>query len=361
MSMVIIKHGHSRYNGKCMKAVKLASGKYRARYVDHYERDANGKRKVITGSVIADTEAEAVRLAKSMQGANKADGKTTVALAIDSYIKLKSNVISPATLRAYKSLQKNAYNEISAIRLSELTTAILQRWVSNYAAGHKPKSVANAYGLLTASVAMYLPDVSFHVTLPQRNPAQLYTPTEKEIKLLLKEAKDKPKLYKALILATYGLRRGEICALAVSDIDQKTNTIKVCKNMVRAGKHDWQIKEPKTPQSIRYVSIAPNAVRTLLSDCNESNAQLVGLKPDALTNAFTRLLEDTGLPKFRLHDIRAFSASLQHAIGVPDQYIMKAHGWKTDTVLKQVYRRTMADKEQEYNKLVSDKMKTMIK
>ena len=42
---------------------------------------------------------------------------------------------------------------------------------------------------------------------------------------------------------------------------------------------------------------------------------------------------------FRFHDFRHYSASIMHAIGIPDQYIMARGGWKTDTVLKAVYRK----------------------
>ena len=343
-----------------MKATKLKNGKWRARYVDHYEYDATGKRKVISGSVTADTEREAIKKAMRLEKTGQKDGATTVSLAISNYIKLKEGVLSPTTIRAYKSLSKNAFNDISSVKLSELTTAALQAWVSKYATTHKPKATANAYGLLMASVSMYLPDARFRVSLPRRMPAELYTPTEADVKALLEAAQDTPKLYKALILATYGLRRGEICALTVSDIDAAKSAVRVSKDMVRAGKGKWTVKEPKTPQSVRFVTVAPDALRALLSDVTAPDGQIIDYHPDALTNAFRRLCDAKGLPRFRLHDLRAFSASLQHSMGIPDQYIMKTHGWKTDTVLKQVYRRTMADKEAEYTEKVINKMSLFV-
>ena len=60
--------------------------------------------------------------------------------------------------------------------------------------------------------------------------------------------------------------------------------------------------------------------------------------PDQITHRFERAIKSTGLPKFRFHDLRHYAASIMHAIGVPDQYILQRGGWATDNVMKTVYR-----------------------
>lgn len=42
---------------------------------------------------------------------------------------------------------------------------------------------------------------------------------------------------------------------------------------------------------------------------------------------------------------RNYSASIQHAIGIPDSYIMQRGEWGNDGVLKSVYRHTMEQKQ----------------
>jgi integrase len=66
-----------------------------------------------------------------------------------------------------------------------------------------------------------------------------------------------------------------------------------------------------------------------------------------------KILKDLGIPHFRFHDLRAYAVSIAHALGVPDAYIQEWGGWKTDHVLKRVYRRAMDDKNKEYR----DKLK----
>lgn len=53
--------------------------------------------------------------------------------------------------------------------------------------------------------------------------------------------------------------------------------------------------------------------------------------------------------EIRFHDLRHYSASIQHALGIPDAYIMQRGGWQTDGVLKSVYPHAMSDRQEEMN------------
>ena len=62
---------------------------------------------------------------------------------------------------------------------------------------------------------------------------------------------------------------------------------------------------------------------------------------------------------FRFHDLRHYSASIMHAIGIPDQYIMARGGWKTDTVLKAVYRNVINDEQKKFTDKINSHFTTM--
>lgn len=337
-----------------MKAIRTKSGRYRVRFVDHYEKDAGGKRKVVLGSVTADTEHEALFLALKASKEGKKPNMT-VGKAIQRYIDLKTPVLSASTIRSYKTIQNAGCEGIEDVKLSDLTSDLLQAWINHHAATHAPKSTANAYGLVKSSVAMFMPLVRFSVTLPKKTPPALYTPTESEVKKLIEVSKRNDNLYKAVILATYGLRRGEICALRASDINPAENIVHVTKDIVRSSKK-WVEKPPKTNASIRTIRIAPEAVSALLEDVTEPNDKIITVYPDAITAAFITALRAAKIPHFRFHDLRSFSATLQHTMGIPDSYIIKSHGWKNDQMLRLTYRRTLRDKEDEYTEQVVKKM-----
>ena len=76
-------------------------------------------------------------------------------------------------------------------------------------------------------------------------------------------------------------------------------------------------------------------------------SRIVALVPTSVTNFVHAALKTAGLPHFRFHDLRHYQASILHAMGVPDKYIMERGGWKTDSTLKNIYQHTMSDKRRE--------------
>lgn len=78
-----------------------------------------------------------------------------------------------------------------------------------------------------------------------------------------------------------------------------------------------------------------------------------------ITNRFKDILERAGIPHFRFHDLRHYCASVQHAFGVPDAYIMQRDGWGNDRVLKEVYRHALKDKVSEMDDKANNYFESM--
>ena len=70
-------------------------------------------------------------------------------------------------------------------------------------------------------------------------------------------------------------------------------------------------------------------------------------------------MERAGIPHFRFHDLRHYCASVQHALGVPDAYIMQRGGWGNDRVLKEVYRHALKDKVSEMDDKANNYFESM--
>ena len=104
--------------------------------------------------------------------------------------------------------------------------------------------------------------------------------------------------------------------------------------MVLGPDNMWIIKAPKTPDSIRDVEL-PDFVAEKFRG---RTGQLVRMDPDTVTRRFSRALKKIDVPRFRFHDLRHYGASIMHAIGIPDQYIMQRGGWASDNIMKTVYR-----------------------
>lgn len=326
------------------KAKKLASGSWTCRVYDHTEI-IDGKERIIQKRfTVSDPSPEGRRKCERMAAEWAASHRKkaytlTVNDVISRCLEAKKDILSPSTLRAYLGLQKNAYSSIGSIRIDQLTNERLQRWADGYARTHSPKTCRNAYGLLISAVTMFSPSSVFRVNLPASRPVQYVTPSDEDIKRLLEEVKG-TNLEKAILLAAFGtLRAGEVCALTVDDIDG--NTVHVNKSMVMLPGGGMRIKTTKNATSTRDVEYPPEVIRIL----KRSKGRIVPHRPSDLSSMLSRAQKRAGVPHFRFHDLRAYSASIMHALGVPDVYIMRRGGWKTDATLKKVYRRSIEEEE----------------
>ncbi len=349
-------------------AKKLPSGSWRCLVYSH--TDANGKRvyKSFTNDDPSSKgkrrcEADAAAWAATKERSLRTEN-LTVQEALAKYCELKSTVLSPATLASYKRYAEQHFGMIERQRLVDLTPSILQAWVNELSSTPvktrakspdpggtvkclSPKTVCNVYGLMTAVLSVYAPELRFVVKLPQKIKKDLYAPTEAEVKQVIEYLAEHDKeLYKAVYIAAYGtLRRSEICALTVDDVEGCV--IHVRKARVVDENYKIVEKTTKTYAGQRDVVMPPD-----FPDLLPESGRIVDLRPHQITQRFEDCLAALGLPHFRFHDLRAHAASVMHAIGIPNKYIMQRGGWKSSATLERIYERTLKDYEDEYTTLL---------
>jgi integrase len=251
--------------------------------------------------------------------------------AADIYIKTKKNVLSPATIRGYRSIINNMDESFRKLPLDKMSLQVLQTYINNYSANHSPKSVRNLNGFVIAVLKYNGSDVQ-SPRLPQKEKKPVYIPTEEDVRRILQEFKGHR--YEAfIILATMGLRRSEICALTPDDL--KGNVLTINKALVQNENKEWVIKSTKTTESTRTIVI-PDSVVELLKERGfyEGN-------PENLYFNLRRAQKRLGIPLFPLHKLRHFFASYMHDLGYSDKQIQEFGGWKTDEVMKTVYQHAM--------------------
>ena len=318
-------------------AKKLPSGSWRVQVYSHTDYD--GKRHY--ESFTAPTKREAELMAAEFMARKDRESRSdyTVKEAIQKYINLKEKVLSPATIKGYTAILIK-YAPIESIRISRLDNQTVQEFISSLAATSSPKYVKNIYALFYSAVKMFQPDIKFNVTLPQKANRIHNAPSKDDIQLLYENSKGE--LKKAIYLGILGVRRGEICALEYSDI-KPGNLLHIHRDMVK-GKDGWKIKEiPKTSESERYVLLPPDYKEVL----SPGEGRIMSYYPNSITDAFHDLAAKYEI-NINFHELRHFFASTAHAMGIPDQYIMAMGGWKSDNVMKRIYRNSINDIEKEY-------------
>lgn len=356
-------------------AKKLPSGSWRCQVFSHYEPivDDNGnpiidpktnlqKQKRIYESFTCDdpstrgkrkAEAMAAEFADDKERKSRPLANLTFGEGLDRYIEERNKVLSPATIRKYKSMRRNCMTPLNDYKIKNITQEIIQREINNAALNKSPKTVRDMNGLIIAVMNRYYPSLRIQITLPRKRRSKIYIPYEAELTKLLLTVKD-TEMEVPIMLAAFGsMRRGEIAALCKSDITG--NTIHITKTMVLNDKAEWIIKSPKSYAGDRYVKLPSSVIEKFMELPNNT----VGLTPNDITNRFKTVLKHAGLNSFRFHDLRHYNASIQHALGIPDEYIMQSGGWGNDSMLKEVYRHTIPDVQTQMEKKMLDYFESM--
>lgn len=326
------------------KKNELPSGAFRVQVFDYMDENKKKHYKSFTAS----SKKEAEYLALQWLNNKKEEiANINIHEAVTRYIDSKRGVLSPGTVRGYEGIQRNYLSgKMGLIRLKDIDSTTVQIWISELSGRLSPKTVRNAHALLTSALEMFAPDLRLKNTLPAKKKPELYTPSDDDVAKLLECIKDK-ELEIAILLAAFGpMRRGEICALTSSDI--KGNIVDVNKSIVLGSDGLWHVKQPKTYSSYRQIEY-PEFV---IDKMKGIEGQIISVTPSRISGRFRRAVIKAELPFFRFHDLRHYSASIMHAIGVPDQYIMERGGWQTDNVMKTVYRDTIDLESARQNKKI---------
>lgn len=327
-------------------ATKLPSGSYRTSVFIGYDDKHKRRYKSFT----AETAKKADLLALQWQSAHPSDTLSglTVKKALAAYIRQKEAVLSPSSIRGYKSIQKMLkadYDGIDNKRLEDLTRDDLQTFVNDLSCQKSPKTVRNYIYLLSA--VWNYNNVPFpRVTLPSRVRPQFNIPDEETLKQVF-EAFKGTDMEIPVLLGTIGpMRRGEIVAASIDDLDG--NVLHVHRSAVQDASGKQIIKDyPKTDGSNRMILLPQSVVDKIRQQGYICNLNLM-----QVSHYFSRTLARAGIEHFRFHDLRHAFVSIAHAAGLPDAYIQERGGWSTNYTMNNVYRHTLdSDRKKEQEKV----------
>lgn len=321
-----------------MKIEKLPSGTYRVR------RTIQGKAVSVTFPYKPSQKEALQALTDKYTGRDKL--WMTFDQACTEYINGKRNTISPSTIRGYESIRKTLPDVIKNRQLEDLTPWDVQKYINDLSADHSPKTVRNHHAFISAILGAFAPQVTLNTQLPQKRPRHAQIPSDSDIRRILEDVAG-TEYEIPFRLACYGLRRSEICALTPADL--VGNRLTINKALVEDENKHWQIKTTKTVNSTRTI-IIDSALSALIRSQN----RIFEGYPNRLYKELQRVLKRLEIAPFPFHGFRHYYASTAHALGMPDAVIMASGGWKTDVVMKRIYRHEKADQVAELQQKYAD-------
>lgn len=307
-------------------------------------------------SIIEPTKAAAVQRAQLVKAEYKAgklerrEQAPTLSEAIDAYIAERSNVLSPATIRGYRVIQRNRFQRIQNTPLTGV-----QSWqaVINAEAGLcSAKTLKNAWGLVVSVLkASGLPAPA--VKLPQviRKARPWLAP--EELPLFLRAIEGQAIEIPAL-LELHSLRRSEMLAVTWDSVDLEQETISVAGAVVPNEKHEFVHRdENKNQSSRRVIPIMIPRLRAVLDAVPDKSGPLVTMYPDSVRKGINSTCRAVGLPEVGNHGLRYSFASLAYDLGWNERQIMDVGGWSDYHTMHQIYIRL----SQQAKEKAAEKMK----
>lgn len=337
-------------NDEDKKKGLLPSGKYRYRLYIGTGPDGKKKYKSFT----ADSLKKARKAAESWQSLHPSSGsEISLNEACERFLEVRSNTLSPSTWSDYRNrityLQER-FPDLFKASIQAVNTERMQ-WLVNTLANKvsdknrtKPisaKTVKSYYSLL--ETILHTNGIRIdNIQLPQYQKPDLNIPEEDQVKELLASVAGTALEIPILLAALGPMRRGEICALTMDDIDFDQNIVHVRKSMVRNNDGSYSIKQPKSEAGNRDI-LYPAAVIQKIQE----QGYVTHCNPGTISRNFIRHLERHDLPVCRFHDLRHYAASFLLALNIPPVYVMERGGWQSDQTMKR-YVHALDKQRKEY-------------
>jgi integrase len=257
----------------------------------------------------------------------------------------------PTTIAGYRRLIRVHVNPaLGDLELQQITAVDVDRFYAQLAAAGSPggrgalskSSIRKAHVLIGKALG----DAE-RKGLLQRNVARLASPpsassarapemkvwTPEQLRTFLDFVATDSHGSMLRLAALTGLRRAELCGLRWQDLDLNSARL-VVRQAITTVDHEPTVGDVKSTRSRRVIDLDPVTVSVLraqrkhqleerlLGGSEWVDSGLVftmpdgrGWHPDVITRAFARLVERSGLPRIRLHDLRHSHATHLLAAG----------------------------------------------
>lgn len=185
---------------------------------------------------------------------------------------------------------------------------------------------------------------------PQKGNIDFWTP--EEYRKFSDHIKDNIELYTAFEILFYtGMRKGELLALTMNDIDFQAKKIRINKTLAYVH-GEYIMQPPKTEQSNRVIDVP----EFLLAEIRNYTDKIYHLDPDQrifprsrvwLGQAITRICPAIDLKIIRVHDLRHSHASVLINLGANPLMIAERLGHKDVKVTMNIYAHLFQSHQEE--------------
>ncbi len=258
---------------------------------------------------------------------------------MQQWLEMMKSQVRPNTLDSYRYMFHKHIDPFYRSRGTTLQSAKpsdFQDFINlKYEQGYSPTSIVKFHSIvhkcLRYAVTLQLIEhnPSDNALLPRRTKYLSKVYDQNQLNRFLKEAKNSPAEPAFVLAATYGLRRSEAAGLRWSAVDFRARTITINHTAISNRGQVLYTDQVKTKSSYRTLPLTPN-MRKYLSELRRHQKEMkriygkdyyksdyvcrrddgTPLRPDYITQEFSKVCKRAKLPHIRLHDLRHSAATL---------------------------------------------------
>lgn len=302
----------------------------------------------------------------------------TVGEWVERWLPSMASKIRSSTLRDYEHCLARVTERLGHVRLQELRPLDIEELYAallsdghRYGGGLSPKTVRNVHIALRRSLAdaerfgLVQRNVAALVKAPSPQRKELQTWTPDEVRTFLESVEDDRLSAAYRLLATTGMRRGEVLGLRWPCVDLKAGRLQVNQSLT-VVKDEFVWAPPKTARSRRSLSLDGATVTALREHRGRQNKERLALgeawvdgdllfcdeagrelHPDRFSRAFSSAAKRAGVRPIRLHDLRHTWATLALQAGIHPKVVSERLGHATTGITLDVYSHVQPEMDAE--------------
>jgi integrase len=304
----------------------------------------------------------------SAEGKVPQRSQRTVGAFLDEWLVFQRDRLRPSTYYSYGVAIERIKAGVGMAKLQSLTPLEIERFYHSLGSddaksGLAPKTVRNTHVVLRKALS----DAE-RLELVTRNPAASARPpsptrtdrstwNSEQLREFLDGVEGQRLFAAFVLLATTGMRRGEVVGLRWRDVDFDAGDLAVANTLTTAGSSTVVSGPPKTPRSRRQIFLDDWTLDVLRTHRRVQAAERLSagpawnagedyvftdevgnsLHPDSVSRRFHQALNRSCLPRIRLHDLRHSYATVALKAGVHPKVVSERLGHATVGVTLDLY------------------------
>lgn len=288
---------------------------------------------------------------------------------LDEWLASQQGRLKASTHHSYVITSKRIRSGLGHVQVQSLTPTQIESFYSDLldhgradGTGLSPKTVRNTHTVLRKALsdAQRLGLVYRNAADAARGPSverpEFRVWSSDELRQFFATAESDRLGAAFVMLATTGLRRGEVLGVRWRDLDLDARTLSVVQTITNVdGK--LVFGKPKTSKSVRLISIDERTASLIRQHRRSQREEQIAMGPDwgndgdlAFTDEagdpirpewfskeFGRLVATSGVPRIRLHDVRHTYATIALKTGIPAKVVSEHLGHSTIAITLDLY------------------------